>query len=468
MLKEKRQIFELLFVATDLFAVTIAWFLAYWLRFEIELLFPVEKGIPPFSNYLSMLLFIWLIWAFVFRRMGLYRPMRGVRRSRELFLLLNANALSVLLFISVTYLFREKSVPFSRAVFVYFGMLSTLFTVAERSLLRFALREIRRRGYNLRYMLIVGGGRLAGDIATRVRLHQELGIQLIGCLTKDGSEKKGPKGIPVVGKYDDIESCLKSMEIDQVVFALPLEDSEFIARLMSQIGDSLIDVKIVPDLHQFVTLGGAIEEFEGLPVITLQTSPLDWFNRFMKRAIDIIVAAVCLITLAPLFVLIALLVRITSRGPVFYRQERVSYDGSKFSILKFRTMYADAEKDGPQWTVRGDDRITPLGRLLRATSLDELPQLFNVLRGDMSIVGPRPERPIFIEEFRKRVPRYMLRHKVPAGMTGWAQIHGWRGNTSIDKRIEFDLYYIEHWSLLLDLKILAMTLYKGIRNRNAY
>ncbi|RMG40216.1 MAG: undecaprenyl-phosphate glucose phosphotransferase [Candidatus Dadabacteria bacterium] len=467
MLKQKRQLFEFMFMASDLLVVTVAWFLAYWFRF-LSGVVPIDKGVPPFSHYLSMVLFIWLIWAFVFRRMGLYRPMRGVRRVREIWMLVNANVLALLLFISVTYLFREKSIPYSRLVFVYFGLLATAFTVIQRSFLRFVLRELRRKGYNLRYLLIVGAGKVAADIATRVRLHRELGIQLLGCLSRTGKEKKGPRGIPVIGSYDDLPEILDKMDIDQVVVALPLEDNNRLPDIMSMIGDSLVDVRIVPDIYQFVTLGGHIEEFEGLPVIAVRSSPLEGPGLIIKRICDLVLASVLLVLLSPLMVIIAVLVKLTSRGPVFYRQERVSYDGSRFNIYKFRTMYVDAEKSGPGWTRANDSRVTPFGRFLRHYNLDELPQLYNVLRGDMSIVGPRPERPVFIQDFRKKIPRYMLRHKVPAGMTGWAQVNGWRGDTSIDKRIEYDLYYIENWSLLLDFKILCLTLLKGFRDRNAY
>jgi Undecaprenyl-phosphate glucose phosphotransferase len=467
MLKQKRQLFEYLFIGSDLIVVSVAWLIAYWLRFKTGLV-PVEKGVPELTHYLSMLLFIWLIWAFIFRRMGLYRPMRGVRRTRELWVLINANALAILLLISMTYLFREKSIQFSRLVFVYFWGLSTLLTVVERSALRFFLRELRRKGYNLRYMLIVGAGQVAADMVSRVRLHQELGIQILGCLSRDGMERRGPGGIPVVGKYSDLRQFLNRTDIDQVVVALPLEDHQTLPAVMAELKDSLLDIKVVPDLYQFASIGGAIEEFEGLPVISLQGCPLDGINLFTKRLVDITIASVALLVLSPLLAVIALLVKLTSRGPVLFKQERVSFDGSPFSIIKFRTMVSDAEASGPGWTRPGDARVTLLGRLLRSTSLDELPQLLNVLRGDMSIVGPRPERPVYIKEFRKRVPRYMLRHKVPAGITGWAQVHGWRGDTSIDKRIEFDLYYIENWSLLLDLKIVMMTLLKGFKNRNAY
>ena len=467
MLKQKRQLFEYLFMVADLVVVSAAWVVAYWLRFMTGLV-PTDKGIPEFAPYLSMLVFIWLIWAFVFRRMGLYRPMRGVRRTRELWVLVNANALSILLLISLTYLFREKSVQFSRLVFVYFWALATLFTVGQRITLRFLLREARRKGYNLRYMLVVGAGKVAGDLASRVRLHQELGVQLLGCLSKEGDEKRGPGGVPIVGRYADVGKFVGRTDLDQIVVALPLEDHQLLPSIMEQLKDSIVDIKIIPDLYQFASLGGAIEEFEGLPVISLQECPLDGINLFTKRAVDVVLGSLLLVAFSPLMLLLALLVKLTSRGPVLFKQERVSFDGSKFSIVKFRTMSINAESKGPGWTKPGDARVTALGRILRSTSLDELPQLLNVLKGDMSIVGPRPERPVFIQEFRRRIPRYMLRHKVPAGITGWAQVHGWRGDTSIDKRIEYDLYYIENWSLFLDLKILWLTLFRGFKNRNAY
>jgi len=467
MLKQRSQLFEFLFMAADLLVVSAAWIAAYWLRFEFELL-PAEKGVPLFKNYYSMLFVIWLIWAFIFKRFGLYRPMRGAKPKKEIWLLLNANALALVVFIALTFLIREKSVPFSRLVFILFGVLVTLGTILQRSFLRYMLREVRRRGYNLRYLLIVGAGQLTGDIAARIRKRRELGIEVVGCLSKDGNEVRGPRGIPVVGKYEDLDQCLKKIEIDQLVVALPIEDSNCLPQVLSSIGDSLVDVRVIPDLQGFSTLGNSIEDFEGLPVISLRTSPLEGVNRIAKRALDIIVASLALIILSPLMLLVSILIKLSSRGPLVYSQERVSLDGSPFKIYKFRTMTVDAESSGPGWTKPSDSRVTAIGKILRALSLDELPQLFNVLKGDMSIVGPRPERPVFIEEFRKRIPHYMLRHKVPAGMTGWAQVHGWRGDTSIEKRIEHDLYYIENWSLVLDIKILIMTVFRGFVNRNAY
>jgi Undecaprenyl-phosphate glucose phosphotransferase len=253
-----------------------------------------------------------------------------------------------------------------------------------------------------------------------------------------------------------------------VILALPSEDTALLKALMEKLALRTVDVKIVPDLFQYVTLYGGLEEFGGLPIVSLQGGPLEGWNLVAKRVFDILFSAVALILTSPILLGVALAVKLTSRGPVLYRQERMGMDGAVFSILKFRTMRTDAESDGAQMATAGDARRTPVGTFLRRTSLDELPQLLNVLRGDMSLVGPRPERPVFIEEFKRQIPKYHLRHKVKAGITGWAQINGLRGQTSMQKRIEYDLYYIENWSLLLDLKILVRTALGGFLSRNAY
>lgn len=499
MLKKHSQLFEGLFTASDLLVVSVAWALSYLLRFQWDLI-PVDKGVPPFTDYLRMLLFVWLIWAFVFRRFGLYRPMRGVSRFREPWKVIRANTFAVVLLLAVTYLFREKSVPFSRLVFVIFWFLSTTFTVTSRLLIRYCLRAMRRRGYNLRYALIVGAGDLASKVATRMMRHPEYGMILIGCLASQApqttpsprrgnwrnlhlwqqpeeegalrslaeSDQSARLEIPVVGKYEDLPRFLEQGNVDQVIVTLPLKDHDRLEEVISSIGDAMVDVKIVPDVHQFIQLGSQVEEFDGLPVVSLASTPLAGLNRPLKRVLDIILGSLFFLILSPLMLILAFLVKITSKGPIFFSQERVGLDGRTFNIYKFRTMSLDAEVDGAKFAVPGDPRTTPLGRILRRFSLDELPQLVNVILGQMSLVGPRPERPVFIDQFRARIPRYMLRHKVQAGMTGWAQVNGWRGNTSIEKRIEHDLYYIENWSLLLDLKILVLTVFRGVRDRNAY
>lgn len=495
MLKKHSQLFEGLFAAADLAVVSVSWLASYWVRFRAGVI-PIEKGIPNFPDYAKMLIFVWFIWAWVFRRFNLYRPMRGRRRLHEMWLLVRANAFAVLILVALTYLFREKSIEFSRLVFLIFLAMSTVMTIGARTVVRSVLRGMRRRGYNLRYALIVGAGPLAEKVAQRMLMHPELGVELIGALSRDfvdvndpspllpGSDAwdqqreseyahretshSSPRQLRIIGTYEDLPRFLASGNVDQVIVAMPLSDHDLLEAVVNSVGDSMVDLKIVPDVHQFIQLGTLIEEFEGLPVVSLASTPLIGMNRLLKRTVDIFLSAFCLVFFSPLLLLIAVLVKLTSRGPIFYSQERMGLDGEMFYIYKFRTMHIYAERRGARFAKKNDPRTTALGRILRKFSLDELPQLWNVLWGQMSLVGPRPERPIFIQEFRQQVPRYMLRHKVQAGMTGWAQVHGWRGNTSIERRIEHDLYYIEHWSLLLDLKIMLLTLIRGFRDRNAY
>ncbi len=506
MLKKHSQLFEGLFTASDLLVVSFAWTFSYWLRFSSGLI-PIDKGIPLFADYLKMLIFVWLIWAFVYRRFGLYKAMRGVSRWREVWLVVKANSLSIILLLAVTYLFREKSVPFSRLVFAIFWFVSTISAVGSRSFIRGALRFLRSRGYNRRHVLIVGAGALAGKVARRMIFHPEYGLELVGCLCNEksnydplprrtlSSRNFGGGGVSavrdvtfeglsqnfssgqdtdptlknrIIGNYEDLPKLLQEGEIDQIVVALPLCDHNHLHSVIKSIGDSIVEVKIVPDVHEFIQLGALVEELDGMPVVSLASTPLIGINRVTKRIMDLTLGTLLFAITSPLMAIIALFIRVTSKGPIFFSQERVGLDGKTFNIFKFRTMKIDAEKEGAQFARLNDPRTTTLGRILRRLNLDELPQLVNVIYGQMSLVGPRPERPVFIKEFRQHVPRYMLRHKVQAGMTGWAQVHGWRGNTSIERRIEHDLYYIEHWSIWLDLKILLLTLVNGFRDRNAY
>ncbi len=468
MLKKHAQVFEALFAISDIIVVTFAWLVSYVIRFYLGVI-PNDKGVPPIGDYVPMLIFVWLIWIFLFKKMGLYKPTRGRSFWREIFTLVKANTFAVILLLAVTYLFKEKSVPLSRLVFLIFWGIQTTTSITTRMAIRVILRKLRKNGYNTRYALVVGAGPLAQHIAASMVSNREFGIELIGFLAskKDGLFH-GPSIAPIVGTYQDLASILERGGVDQVVIALPLEDHEHLRPVVESIGDSVIDVKLIPDVHQFIQLGSEIDEFDGVPVISLASTPLDGVNRVVKRVVDFLLASILFVLFLPVMFVIGLLVKLGSKGPVFYRQDRLGLDGKPFPILKFRTMYQTPKSEIPKFTSIKDDRVTPLGRVLRRWSLDELPQLVNVIKGNMSLVGPRPERPFFIEEFRKRVPKYMLRHKVQAGMTGWAQVNGWRGDTSIEKRIEHDLFYIENWSVGLDFKILWLTIFKGFKNNNAY
>lgn len=328
---------------------------------------------------------------------------------------------------------------------------------------------MRRRGYNLKTILVVGAGELGQRVVETIHQHKELGFVVMGLLTRR-VDKVGTtiNQVPVLGIINQLGDVLDRHSVDQVILALPLEDQPLLKDLMEALALRTVDVKLVPDLFSYVTLRGGLEEFGGLPIISLQGAPLEGWNLIAKRAFDITCSSVALLLLSPLLVLLALVIKLTSRGPIFYTQQRMGMDGHLFTMLKFRSMRLDAEASGASFAAEDDPRRTVLGSFLRKYSLDELPQFWNVLVGDMSLVGPRPERPVFIEEFKRQIPRYHLRHMVKSGITGWAQVNGLRGNTSIKDRIDYDLYYIENWSLIFDIKILLRTAFGGFLSKNAY
>lgn len=467
MLKKYSQFFISLLFLQEIVVLSCAWLLAYYMRFYSGII-PVYKGIPELLPYIKLLLPIWVIWGIIFKAYGLYHSMRAVNFFDEFTKIVKASVLALLIFITLTYLVRENQ--YSRLVFLYFWLIQLVMITSFRAIFRKLLKFLRKKGYNLRNVLIVGAGKLGQDLVRRIYEHPEFGLKIIGFLTRD-EEKIGKKieGIEVIGKYEDIQKILSEMDIDQVFIALPYDAHERIETILKLIGDNPVDIKVVPDLYQFATLATSVEELDGLPILNLQDSPMYGWNLVLKRGMDIVISIIALLVLSPLMLFIAIAIKLTSKGPVFYTQERMGMDGKLFKIIKFRTMKENAEEDtGPVWAKPDDNRRTKIGVFLRKTSLDELPQFFNVLKGDMSIVGPRPERPIFINEFRQKIPNYMLRHKVKAGITGWAQVNGWRGNTSLEKRIEHDLYYINNWSIGFDFKIILKTIKKIFVDVNAY
>jgi Undecaprenyl-phosphate glucose phosphotransferase len=335
--------------------------------------------------------------------------------------------------------------------------------------LRSLLRSLRARGYNLRHAIAVGEGEALKGLIDRLESFPELGLRVRGVVTQEGPESSQLYGKPYLGDFGALVEVIRHAKADEVLIALPTSQGNEMDRLLDLLKDETVDIRVVPDIHRFVTLGCEIEDFDGLPVVRINDSPVIGWGALAKRGTDVLLSAIALIVMSPLLLLIALIVRLTSPGPILYAQERMGIDGRSFSMLKFRSMRVDAEKaSGAVWANPNDMRRTKFGTFLRKTSLDELPQLWNVLRGDMALVGPRPERPVFVAKFRTQIPHYMLRHKVRSGITGWAQVNGWRGNTSLDRRIEHDLFYIKNWSYGLDVKILTMTLWKGFIDKNAY
>ncbi|HEX6640714.1 MAG TPA: undecaprenyl-phosphate glucose phosphotransferase, partial [Thermoanaerobaculia bacterium] len=363
---------------------------------------------------------------------------------------------------------QSHIVPYSRATLGLFLLCALVLTIVGRTIVRFIVERRHREGKDLDRVLIAGNGELARAVFERMSAQRnQLGFHIAGYL-RNGDSVELPE-IPCLGTIEEAEAIVKAHDIDHVFVALPHASSQAMMELLDRLVRNCISIHVVPDLLQFMVLRSRVEDLDGLPTINLSDTRLDGWSRFVKRGFDLVVAFAALVFFSPVMLIVALAIWLEDRGPIFYRQMRMGLDGKSFAILKFRSMRVGAEAEtGAVWAAKNDPRRTRVGSVIRAWSLDELPQLWNVLIGDMSVIGPRPERPEFVEQFRAEFPHYMLRHKVRAGMTGWAQVHGWRGNTSIRMRIEHDLYYIENWSLLLDCKILFMTVVHGLRDENAY
>ncbi len=465
MLQEQSKFFQQLLFAADMALTGACWVAAYFLRFEVFVEWPVP--LPewlPLSRYLAFLPWIIIVAAIVFWASGLYVPNRAQRLTRLVLSVGRAVSIALVVLMAFFSLYRDFYV--SRLTIIIFAALTPLAMVVLRLLLYLTARRARQQGHSMRRVLIVGAGVTGRRLARSFKAYPWMGFSVVGFV--DDHKQAEPD---VLGTTADILRLVDEAidPIDYVYIALPLAAANRIELLMSELATRLVHVCLVPDLLQYDIINSRISEVDGLPILhIMDEAPLD-FRRTAKRVIDVVFSAVFLAVTAPLLMIIALAVRLSSPGPVLFRQERMSLNGQRFRMLKFRSMPVDAEaKTGAVWAKADEDRATPFGRFLRRTSLDELPQFINVLKGDMSVVGPRPERPVFIDQFKTRIPRYMLRHKMKAGITGWAQVNGWRGNTSLDKRIQYDLYYIQNWSIALDFKIMVLTLWKGFVHRHAY
>jgi exopolysaccharide biosynthesis polyprenyl glycosylphosphotransferase len=452
---------------TDLATVSVAYCLAYLLRFRFEIV-PITKGIAPIGVYLSFLPVALALWFFASWANGLYHPQRKHFFIDEALAVAKSGSLATLFLIALTFFYRDYS--FSRVMLLLFWGASIMMASLGRAGIIVAVRVRRRRGHNLSEAIIVGAGELGHAVAQKIAELPQLGLRVAGFVDEHPptAPPDGPAA-PYLGRIDDLPELVRTHNAAQVFFALPRESHADLERGLALIGQEMIDILIVPDILQFVLLRAGLESLDGIPMINLAETPLSGWYAPVKRATDIVFSVFGLVILSPLLAAIAAAIKFTSPGPIFYRQERISLDGSLFDMFKFRSMRVDAEAEtGAVWATPNDPRRTGFGAFLRRTSLDELPQLFNILKGEMSFVGPRPERPVFVDQFREKIPRYMLRHKVKCGLTGWAQVNGWRGNTSIEKRIEYDIYYVENWSLSFDVKILWLTLKTGFIHKHAY
>jgi Undecaprenyl-phosphate glucose phosphotransferase len=478
MLRRYSRLLVAFYVVSDALLGIIAFGLAYLVRFSSGLI-PVIRGYPPFAQYVAVMPFIAVLVPLAYQFQGIYRLRRGRSRVDDFFTVFIGTIIAVVLGIVSTLFYQAYYVSdalkdigafeVSRLVWGLFLVFNVALTFGSREVVREVLERRWRAGIGTKRILIAGAGVLGRVVAEKILQHRELGYQVIGFVDdRAGGDHLGYRGLPLLGTLADAAEIVRQENIDHLYVALPLEEHIKMLDVIESTSREMVDVKVVPDLVQFLALRARLEDLDGVPIINIHDVPLQGVNALIKRIIDITISGAALMILAIPCSIIALLIKWTSPGPVFYRQERMGLDGRPFTVFKFRSMRQNAEDvTGPIWARDDDPRCTPVGRFLRKTDFDELPQIWNVLRGDMSIVGPRPERPFFVDQFKHRFPQYMLRHKVKAGITGWAQVNGWRGNTSLEKRIEFDLYYIENWSVSLDLKIMWMTLFRGILQRQA-
>ena len=421
-----------------------AYFFSWYLRFKSGF-FVQDAGVLPAKTYFSALFLIIPGYLLLYSIFQLYMPRRVKSYRKELMDIIRANGIGFMIFILVLYFIKQEH--FSRQMLCIFFFINISLEFASRYLIRTILWKMRKQGLNQKHILMIGESQMAEQYMDRLRENPKWGYQVFAHLKDE----------------EKLERILEGNELDEVVIALRAEDYGKLERIVDVCEKAGVHTKMIPDFGNVISTRPYIEDVQGIPVIHVRRVPLNIMrNRAAKRAVDLIGATVAIILFSPVMLLTVLVVALTEEGSVIYRQERVGLHNQVFYMYKFRSMIMqDEEKEKAEWSTRNDPRITPVGKLIRRTSIDELPQLINVLKGEMSLVGPRPERPQFVQKFRDEIPRYMVKHQVRPGMTGWAQINGYRGNTSIEKRIEYDLYYIENWTMVFDMKILILTIFKG-------
>ena len=472
MIKDNQQHFNRLQVVMDAVVVIVSYAFAWWLKFSSGFV-DKEIGVLSFEFYMRALILIVPLYILLYYAFNLYTPKRVQGRRLEFSNIVLANTVGLLILMAGFFLalsYSEQLKNFSRSMFIYFFMINIILEELERLMIRAFLRSLRKNGYNQKHILLVGYSKAAEQYIDRIKQNPQWGYNIRGILDDNIARGTMYKGVKVIGSVGNLSYILPENKLDEIAITLGLEEYYKLEKIVAECEKSGVHTKFIPDYGNIIPTRPYTEDLLGLPVINIRYVPLsNTFNALIKRLTDIIGSIICIIIFSPIMLTSAVLVKMTSKGPLIFKQERVGLHNKPFQMYKFRTMYVQTEEEEKKgWTQKNDPRVTSVGRFLRKTSLDEFPQLFNVLKGDMSLVGPRPERPQYVEKFREEIPRYMIKHQVRPGMTGWAQVNGYRGDTSIRKRIEHDLYYIENWTLGLDIKILFLTVFKGFINKNAY
>lgn len=465
MIKDNQKYFNRLHVVIDACVIAVSYIAAWFI--QIQVLYS-EGGVLPASEYMAILLFFIPGQLLLYYACNLYTPKRVQGRRLEIGNIVKANAFGLLFLFFILYMI--KKLDFSRSMFFIFMGLNVFLEIVVRFVIRKVLRDIRSKGMNLKHIILVGYSRAAEEFIDRVKENPQWGYMIRGILDDNVESGMVYKGIKVIGRIDNLLVILPENKLDEIAITLGLNEYYKLERIVGFCEKSGVHTKFIPDYNNIIPTKPYTEDLLGLPVVNIRHVPLtNTFNMMIKRALDLFGGTAALILFSPVMLVVVVLMKLTAPGPLIYKQERVGLHNKPFMMYKFRSMEVQkAQDEKAAWTVKNDPRVTGIGKFMRKTSIDEFPQLFNVLKGDMSLVGPRPERPQFVEKFREEIPRYMVKHQVRPGMTGWAQINGYRGDTSIRRRIDYDLYYIENWTFSLDIKILFLTIFRGFVNKNAY
>ena len=451
----------------DAVVLVLSYFLAWLIRFVGPMAATAVRT-RSFQQYMMMLILIVPVYLLLYQAFTLYTPMRMQGRRLVLANIVKANSLGLLILMFTFYMVDEGD--FSRSTYIMFYVINIVLQWAVRMLIFTLLKDMREKGLNQKQMICVGYSRAAEEYIDRVQANPQWGYVIQGILDDNTPAGTEYKGIKVLGRIENLNVILPENQMDEIAITLGLSEYYRLEEIVALCEKSGVHTKFIPDYNKIIPTKPYTEDILGLPVINIRYVPLNnTFNALIKRTMDIVGSIVGIIVTSPLMLLMCLIIKLTSPGPLIYKQERVGLHNQTFWMYKFRSMEVQPESEEKKaWTVKNDPRVTPVGKFMRHTSIDELPQLFNILKGNMSLVGPRPERPFFVEKFREEIPRYMVKHQVRPGLTGWAQVNGYRGDTSIRKRIECDLYYIEIWSIGFDIKIIFLTFFKGFINKNAY
>ena len=476
MIKQNQTYLNRLHVVMDALCIYLAGYVAYYIRFKMKIagfwlnyeIFEFNRYYKEFYQYQQPLIGSLILLLLLYSFFGLYTPKRYQRGSKELVNLIKANLIGLGLSAFIITVWQIQNFP--RSLYLLFYFFNFIFGVLSRYIIRKVLRDNRKKGRNIKHTVFIGFSTSAAAYIDRIKANPQWGLQVHGIFDDIVSDNFEYRGIKKIGTLQDLASYLEKSSLDEVAITLNLNEYHKLEQIVAICEKSGVHTKFVPDYYNFISTNPYTEDLDGLPVINIRNVPLtNTVNRMIKRLIDIVGSIVALILFSPIMLVVAILVKKSSPGPILFAQERIGLGNKPFKMYKFRSMgVQDPKKEAKEWTTKNDARVTPVGRVIRKTSLDELPQFWNVLKGDMSLIGPRPERPLFVEKFKEEIPRYMIKHQVRPGITGWAQVNGFRGDTSIRSRIEHDLYYIENWSLGLDIKILFLTFFKGFVNKNAY